>query len=681
MKKTGIQFVRTSSCAALFVCALPSHAAEFFVSPSGSDANSGTKEKPFASLERARDAASGGTVWIRGGDYFLTNALELASQDSGTIFRGADGERPRLIAAKKISAAEFHPVKNAATLARIPAELRGRMLELDLVANGIEHRKPSPDLFNDNGGIVELYFNGKRMPLARFPNGEECMTIKRVLDNAGVFEFRDEFAAEHAAWAKQVDRGVWLKGYWRCMWENSAVRVKSFDLSQHTVTMAKPAPGGYGSKYTRPQGNGKERYWMMNLLEAIDLPGEWCEDFSDAKIYFLPPGKLDAAEILIADRDAPLIHIRDATNIVIRGLTLEGGLGHGVVIEGGCSNLIAGCTVKNMARYGVRVDGGFEHTVQSCDIFDVGAGGVWLGGGDEKSSPRIACGHRVVNNHIHHFARIERVYAPGINAGFTGGGGGGHHVCVGAYIAHNMIHDTPHGGVLFGSWDSVFEFNEVYRYCLFSDDLGAFYSYDRFVQMGNHTFRYNLVHSTSAGDGFYFDCDHRDEHLYGNIVRLDSRPGGRGTAFLYKIGTQPDHPQLLDCHDNIAINCNDGFQFVTGPGSAISNNAAINCAVPYKWQTVKGAKIVNATDALASGPNAAFATGSSFPRAANFDFSIAPDSPLLKTLPTFAKIPLEKIGLHADEYRTQLPGENETLRHAGTAGDAGPGYGTLDRKN
>ncbi len=652
-------------------------ATDVYVAPKGSDANAGTMGKPFASLERARDAGRGGTVWIHSGDFFLTDSLELAAENSGTIFRAVDGETPRLIAAKKISASAFHPSTNT----RIPAELRGRVLELDLVANGIEHRKASPDLFNDNGGLVELYVNGRRMPLARFPNGEECMTIKRVIDNAAVFEFRDEFAAQHEAWSKVVDRGVWFKGYWRCMWDNPAIRVKSLDLSAHTVTMTKPAPGGYGSKYARPQGNGKERYWLINLLEAVDQPGEWCLDFADAKIYFLPPAPLDKAEILIADHDAPVIRIRGATNVTVRGLTLEGGLGHGVVIEGGRSNLIAGCTVKNMARYGVRVDGGFDHTVQSCDIFDVGAGGVWIEGGDEKSFPRVACGHRVVNNHIHHFARIERVYAPGVNAGFTGGGGGGHHACVGAYVAHNMIHDTPHGGVLFGSWDSVFEFNEVYRYCLFSDDLGAFYAYDRFPQMGNHTFRYNLVHSTAMGDGFYFDYDHRDAHVYGNIARLDSRPGGRGTAFLFKTGSQSNNTQFIDCHDNIAINCNSGFEFVTGPGSTISNNVAINCASPFKWLTVKKGKAVKATDALASGTNAAFEANAIFPHAAGFDFAIAPDSPLRKALPTLAGIPVGKIGLYVDEYRAHLPAESETSRHAGTVGDSGPGYGTLDRKN
>ncbi len=65
--------------------------ADFHVSPEGSDANPGTKGKPFATLERARDAVrarkpSDGkvTVWLRGGDYLRTTTLELSAADSGT---------------------------------------------------------------------------------------------------------------------------------------------------------------------------------------------------------------------------------------------------------------------------------------------------------------------------------------------------------------------------------------------------------------------------------------------------------------------------------------------------------------------------------------------------------------------------------------------------------------------
>ena len=68
--------------------------ADFYVAPTGSDANDGAKSKPFATLERARDAVRalkhdgklprrGLTVWLRGGDFIRTNALELTAADSG----------------------------------------------------------------------------------------------------------------------------------------------------------------------------------------------------------------------------------------------------------------------------------------------------------------------------------------------------------------------------------------------------------------------------------------------------------------------------------------------------------------------------------------------------------------------------------------------------------------------
>ena len=56
---------------------------EFYISPGGNDSNEGTIEKPFLTLEKARDAIrlmkqgkifpeGGVTVFLRGGRYFLS---------------------------------------------------------------------------------------------------------------------------------------------------------------------------------------------------------------------------------------------------------------------------------------------------------------------------------------------------------------------------------------------------------------------------------------------------------------------------------------------------------------------------------------------------------------------------------------------------------------------------------
>src|SRR4030095_676972 len=87
--------------------------AGLFVSPVGSDANPGSKSKPFATFERARDAVrglkrtgkipkAGITVWLRGGDFVRTNALELTAADSGdpnapVFWRAYGNERVRLL--------------------------------------------------------------------------------------------------------------------------------------------------------------------------------------------------------------------------------------------------------------------------------------------------------------------------------------------------------------------------------------------------------------------------------------------------------------------------------------------------------------------------------------------------------------------------------------------------------
>ena len=686
--------------------AVSAGAAEFHVATTGSDANPGTAEQPFATLERARDAVratppvAGATVWLHAGTYFLASAFELNGADSGTVYRSVEGAAVRLSGGRQIAATDFQPVTDTATLVRLAPAARGKIVVLDLKALGVRHCQSYADTFTDNGGLVELYFNGRRLPLSRFPN-QDYMTMKRILDNAGgptnrdwrthtdwhkvtasgtggTFEYREEFTAQHARWRNVLDRGVWLKGYWRIPWQNETSRIKSIDTEKHTVTLAKPIPGGIGSKYHRPEGSGQEKYWLMNLLEEVDLPGEWCVDFAAAKLYLYPPAPLAGAAVVLADNAAPVIRVANAERVVLRQLIVEGGLGHGIEISGGADNLVAGCTVRNVSRYGVALDGGFRHTVQSCDLYDLGAGGVWLGGGDENAAPRVPAGHRVINNHIHHFAQIERVYAPGVNAGFTGGGNGGHHPAVGMLVAHNLIHDTPHAGVLFGSWDSVFEYNEVLAFCQVSNDMGGFYSYDKYETMGNHTFRYNYVHSSGDGDALYFDHDHRDMHLYGNIVCLDST-GKRGTAYLYKGGSQTKNPQTLDCHDNIAINSNFGFEFVTARPSRIENNVAVNCKAPFNWQEVKDGKIGKGDDSLASGKNMTYAADPGFVDMAAHDFRLKPDAQLLKDLPNFQPPPFPKMGLYLDEYRRQLPSAAEAgrVRTDKTGGEVG--YEVLDR--
>jgi hypothetical protein len=135
---------------AILLAALPGHAAQLYVSTAGSDSDPGTRAKPFATLERARDEVralrqthrlkGGATIWLRGSDYARTNALELTAADSGTadapiVWRAAKGENVRLLGARKL--AGFQPVTDPEVLARLPEAARGHVLQQDLGAHGV----------------------------------------------------------------------------------------------------------------------------------------------------------------------------------------------------------------------------------------------------------------------------------------------------------------------------------------------------------------------------------------------------------------------------------------------------------------------------------------------------------------------------------------------------------------
>jgi MYXO-CTERM domain-containing protein len=58
-------------------------AAEYYVAPTGSDTNPGTQASPFASVQKANDAAAAGdTIWMRAGTYYSTTQIVLSK--SGT---------------------------------------------------------------------------------------------------------------------------------------------------------------------------------------------------------------------------------------------------------------------------------------------------------------------------------------------------------------------------------------------------------------------------------------------------------------------------------------------------------------------------------------------------------------------------------------------------------------------
>jgi hypothetical protein len=670
------------------LCATVAPAADFYAAPDGKPAGVGSAAAPWDIATAFAPPAAvrpGDTVWLRGGVYTIRDTLALAEKNSGAAgapvtYRAAKDETVRLVAGRTVSAADFRPVTDAAILARLDPAARGKVVRLDLAALGIQHVGPYPAVFNDGGGIIELFFGGKRMPLARWPN-EGYVTMAKVIDRGaltgkdgagGTFVYREDRPARWPA----AD-GVWLSGFWRVPWAPETVRVKAIDAAKREITLAASVNGGIGSKYAGPEGSGKEPWCAVNLLEEIDQPGEWCVNFTAKTLYFWPPAALEGAEILISDLKAPVIAAKNASNLVLRGLIFEGGLGGGVLVSGGSGVLIGGCTFRNLGGTAVIIKGGTKHTVTGCDIHDMGCGGIYAGGGERKTL--TPAGHAITNNHIWQVGRVKKTYTPPIGLGAYDSG-----YAAGCTVAHNLIHDVPHAAVLYGGNDNVLEFNHIYRVALDSGDVGAFYTWNDWTSRGN-VVRYNFIHDSPAANGVYMDDGDSGDTVFGNVfyklacgpfvggghdnlvrnnisiecpkgIHIDSRGVARGYNLQNKkmveavTSVNPRQPpwstrfpelgNLLEFHPDMPT------------GDVIENNVVVNCP---KWLNQGGKKEELQYVKIGENFTAAAGEDPGFVNAAQMDFRLRPDSAVFKKLPGFKPIPMEKIGLYVDEYRPRLP--------------------------
>jgi hypothetical protein len=130
-------------------------AVEYFVAPQGNDANPGTRDRPFATLEKARDAiralkAKGplpGPVAVRllPGEYPAVKTLELTGADSGTeaapiVYRAEQKGSAVLYGGRRLSG--FSPVTDPTVLDRLPTEASGKVFQCYLKQAGITDYSP-----------------------------------------------------------------------------------------------------------------------------------------------------------------------------------------------------------------------------------------------------------------------------------------------------------------------------------------------------------------------------------------------------------------------------------------------------------------------------------------------------------------------------------------------------------
>jgi hypothetical protein len=269
----------------------------FHVSPSGNDNNPGSLERPFATLQRAREAArevprnTPRFVYLRAGSYYLSEPLKIEARDSGTegaplTLRNWPGERVVLSAGRRLDL-QWEPFQNGILKASLPAE-RMKGMAAD-----------------------QLFVNDQRQILARFPNYDPAIRYFQGFSG-------DATSPERVKrWSNPA--GGFLHAMHNAHWGSMHFRIQGKD-EQGRLKLE----GGWQNN--RPEGGfHPEHRFVENIFEELDAPGEWFYDRSNGLLYFMPPPGLDLASARFEISGfKSLIELRGSEKNPVRFVNIQG---------------------------------------------------------------------------------------------------------------------------------------------------------------------------------------------------------------------------------------------------------------------------------------------------------------------------------------------------------------------
>lgn len=479
----------------------------------------------------------------------------------------------------------------------------------------------------------------------------------------------------HERWSEAPD--PWFQGLFYQYWADDTL--PGTVAADGTVTLAE-APS-YGLARFHP-------FFALNLLEELDVPGEYYLDRATGTLYVWPPGPLDGAEIQVSVLSDPLVRLEGTNHVRFAGVTFE--MVRGVLVEATEVDdvVFESCTFRNSGGDAVRIEGA-RSGLSRCTVRDPGGAGVRLVGGDR---PSLTNGELFVrDSDLSGFGRWDRTYKPAVAPSGCG------HV-----IEHNYIHDAPHAGVLFSGNEHRIEYNVFERLVTEANDAGAVYVGRDWGYRGNRI-RFNFFHDIGSpfggAHGVYLDDAASGNEVFGNVFYgiaglATLSGGGRDNHFENNVivaaengahstdrraqtannewnGECPDDWNLLGRINVVYEDCWAGPRTIAYQSDPWASRYPELAAIPNDWSAIAGThwldpegctfvrNITWRTDSLMwegswGGEGALDFYAATEPNIddqdplfvdeASLDLNLRPDSPAF-TMPGFVPIPFDEIGI------------------------------------
>ena len=514
-------------------------AGEIYVSLQGNDKNSGTKEAPFYTLNRAikqarewrrlnRPEVAGG-IYIRleEGVYAQRNSLFLRPEDSGTpdsptVICAVDGAHPVISGGVAVTG-----WKRGCNHPAIPEKLKQKIWSAE-----------APLIGNRRVETRQMWVNGHKVQrAAQFPDGE----LERMID-FNPEEQTITIPVSQSVNPNRLQNAGQLEMIVHQRWAIAILRVKSIDAKDGQAVVRFHEPEShleFAHPWPQPVIGGEKgnsSFCLTNALELLDQPGEWFQEYPSGTIYYYPQAgeNMETAEVIIPALET-LVTIdgtlsRPVKHIQFNGITFAhtswmrpSFQGH-VTLQGGFPLLDAyklqepglpeKAELENQAwitrpETAIRVRGAehidFKHctfrhlsstgldyewavtasSVEDCQFTDIGGTALLVGafpdGGFETHVPfipvdvRELCSHITIRNNFISNVTNEDWGCVGIGAGYVRN----------MDISHNEVCHLNYSGICVGwGWTSLesgmcnnrIEANYVHHFARRLYDAGGLYT-------------------------------------------------------------------------------------------------------------------------------------------------------------------------------------------------------------
>ena len=497
-------------------------------------------------------------IIIHAGTYNFSQKVTFEAVDSGSeeypvVYKAAGDGEVYFSGSTTLDAADFEVVSDETVKARLPEKARDHVMEISLaeykIAKTIVDLKSRYTYANRPLAVAYLYLNDKPQTLSRYPN-EGYEVLSEVIEKGDTWpnggSARGTFGYVGAApdrWTT-ADQ-AYICGYLRYEYCRDWVALGSVDAAKNTITLADPTTYGMvlGGKW-----------FVTNLLEEIDLPGEYFIDANEMKLYYYPTEQLDAEDkIELTAYNDTFITLQGVEYVEFNGIHFQHTLANGLVIDSSSNITVRNCDFNDIESDAIVVNGR-NNLIEGCTIYEVGLLGVnVIGGGDPVTYSKS--NNRIANNHFWNVARQNSMlYQYAIQLGRNT-----QNRVIGDVVENNIIHGQPGAGaIIYGGLDNVIRYNEIYALYYECADAGLIYAGRRSTEYGN-LIEYNYIHDYGSKfnaayevQAIYWDDWQSGQTAKNNIIVPNSKNSTAGNLMVGANNTFSENV-IVNSHEGVSV--------------------------------------------------------------------------------------------------------------------------------